>query len=239
MIYKFANETSKQLQKLPETGMGYQVFLAKESADRNLTQFIAYNGQLNIRFDNNFQNYLQNFRSISFEKLLENSQLIALKSDSIRILTKKELVDFQFISDRNLIFPKAFREVLDNYKSDKSAINSNETKIQGHEMFVRVSAFENDIRIDRVNVCLKPKSFATSYFDYLTCVNCNLDPIDRYAIPNDLEIMWAFYIQPDFEDTYKEGIVMPNFGRRGGGKEVYFEKGTSANSLIDIHAYGT
>jgi hypothetical protein len=85
----------------------------------------------------------------------------------------------------------------------------------------------------------KPNSYATTYFDYLICVNCNLDPIDRYALPNDLKIEWAFYIQPSTNDKYKEGVVIPNFGRKGGGKEVYFEKGTSDNSLIDIRQYGS
>ena len=79
----------------------------------------------------------------------------------------------------------------------------------------------------------------STYFDYLTCVNCKLDPIDRYALPNDLTIEWAFYIQPSIGDTFKEGTVMPNFGRRGGGKEVYFEYGTSDESLIDTRSYGS
>jgi hypothetical protein len=239
MIYKLSNETSDYLSDLPETGMGYQVFFAKETVDSNLKPFIVYNAQLAIRFDKSFEKNKKLITKKSYKYFLDNSDTLRFKLDSIRLLNKKEMVEVLFISNRFLSISNNLEEGVIRYNSDKGAVNSNDKDIEGFEMFVRVSAFENDIRINRMNKSLKPNSYATTYFDYLICVNCNLDPIDRYALPNDLKIEWAFYIQPSTNDKYKEGVVIPNFGRKGGGKEVYFEKGTSDNSLIDIRQYGS
>jgi len=50
-----------------------------------------------------------------------------------------------------------------------------------------------------------------------------VDPIDRYALPNEIPIEWAFYIQPSINDLLLRGNVKANFGKKGGGREVYFE----------------
>lgn len=64
------------------------------------------------------------------------------------------------------------------------------------------------------------------------------DPIDRYALPNDEIIKWAFYIQPKKDDILQRGIVQPAFGHDGGGLEVFFEYGTSEKSYFDKRPYG-
>ncbi len=45
-------------------------------------------------------------------------------------------------------------------------------------------------------------------------------------------LLWAFYIQPKSRDTLLRGFVQKAFGKEGGGREVYFENGTSTRTFI-------
>jgi hypothetical protein len=66
----------------------------------------------------------------------------------------------------------------------------------------------------------------------LKCKIENDNPIQRYALPNELKIEYAFYIQPSMADSLQRGWVQGNFERKGGGREVYFENGTSNRTFI-------
>ncbi len=93
-------------------------------------------------------------------------------------------------------------------------------------------------RIDSVNKKLKPGSFTTTEQDYKDCVATNDEPIDRYALPNDESIKWAFYIKPKTSDILQRGIVQPAFDHEGGGIEAYFENGTSNGTYYLKKTYG-
>ena len=103
--------------------------------------------------------------------------------------------------------------------------------INGEEVFVRLSAFDNDRRVDKINKCLRAGSFTTTMEDYLKCKTTSDDPIERYALPSNDKIQHAFHIQPLKSDTLQRGTVQPANGKRGGGKEAYFDKGTSAGTF--------
>ncbi|MDX5479397.1 MAG: hypothetical protein LPJ98_13190, partial [Cyclobacteriaceae bacterium] len=118
------------------------------------------------------------------------------------------------------------------------AIDSPIENASGYESFTRLSAFENDRRIDFENKCLKDGSFTTTYFDYRVCVNFEDDPVDRYALPNDDAIKHAFTIVPEKIDMLQRGVVQPAFGKNGGGIEAYFEKGTSIGTYKGKSKYG-
>jgi hypothetical protein len=60
----------------------------------------------------------------------------------------------------------------------------------------------------------------------------------RYALPNDEQIQWAFYIRPKVGDTLQRGVVQPAYGHDGGGIEAYFENGTSDDTYFDKKEYG-
>lgn len=239
MIFKLSAESASYLSTQPETGMGYQVFLAKDSEKGIRLPYIVYNAKIAIPFDHNFESNKNNFENTYSDQVFNTLEIINFDLSSFHFLSKKQIVDFQIVTNRQFFQFRALREEKISYQEDTGAKDADETVVKGYEMLVRVSAFKNDIRVDEKLKLLKPGSYATTYFDYFTCVNCNLDPVDRYALPNNLKTEWAFYIQPSRKDFYKEGVVMPNFGRKGGGKEVYFEKGTSINSLIDTRPYGS
>jgi hypothetical protein len=64
---------------------------------------------------------------------------------------------------------------------------------------------------------------------FLSCKYTKEDPIERYALPNNDEIKFVFYIQPIRTNTLQRGIVQPANEKQGGGKEVYFDQGTAVD----------
>jgi len=121
--------------------------------------------------------------------------------------------------------------------SEKGALDNPVEPADGNEMFVRLSAFDDDKRIDKVNRCLRPGSFTTTFEDYSLCKLTSDKPIERYALPNNDEIKFAFYIQPEMSETLQRGRVQPAYSKRGGGIEAYFAKGTSYGTFKNQTPY--
>jgi hypothetical protein len=63
------------------------------------------------------------------------------------------------------------------------------------------------------------------------------DPVERYALSYNDEIKFAFHIQPKKTDTLQRGTVQPANGKRGGGKEAYFAKGTAAGTFLRMPSF--
>ncbi|TAH02512.1 MAG: hypothetical protein EAZ15_05050 [Sphingobacteriales bacterium] len=117
------------------------------------------------------------------------------------------------------------------------AIDQNYEIADGKEIFSRLSAYEDDKRVDTVNKRLLEGSFATTYYDYQYCKNNKINPVERYALPNNEDIKWAFHFQPLQVDLLKRGVVEPANNHSGGGVEAYFEFGTSKNTFLDKTTY--
>ncbi|MBN7817650.1 hypothetical protein [Algoriphagus pacificus] len=124
----------------------------------------------------------------------------------------------------------------------RGAIDSSFETTNGSEIqkFVRLSAFENDFRVDTESGRLLPGSFTTDLEDFLTMTIPfnNFDPIAYYSLPNPLPIKWLFYFKSIAGDTFQRGTVQPAFGQNGGGREYYFKNGTSEKSLISVNPFG-
>lgn len=80
-------------------------------------------------------------------------------------------------------------------------------------------------------------SFTTTLTDYNVSKAYKYDPVERYALPGNDEIKYAFYIVPDKIDTLQRGTVQPAFGKQGGGDEVYFANGTSKGTFLSSSKY--
>ncbi len=141
------------------------------------------------------------------------------------VFNNLSVIDLKNIQIQNNI-PSLISEKNSGAKEGKKE-NSN-----GDELFVRLSAFEDDLKIDKKNECLLSGSFTTTASDALKCKKVEDDPVKRYALPNELPIRWAFYIEPHPSDILQRGNVQEAFGKKGGGREVYFEKGTSIRTFI-------
>jgi hypothetical protein len=155
-----------------------------------------------------------------------------LATNSIRVLNKAEVRQSKVLK---LSEAKATKK---RHTGEKGAKDNPKETDNGSEVFVRLSAYEQDKRIDFVNKRLTSGSYTTTKHDYYECVSINDDPVDRYALPNDEAIKWAFYIKPKTNDNLQRGIVQPAFDHEGGGIEAYFENGTSNDTYFQSKPYG-
>ena len=231
MIYKLYSLDANDLISRPETGMGYQIVQATQFQRTEIRKFVVYNSQLAVDLDVNFQTNKRRIINEGFKNILNSSTELILETKSINVLGQSSIRESKSLSDTKIIYNK--RE-----SGGKGASDSPKENANGLEIFIRISAFEDDKRIDTVNNKLKSGSYTTTEKDYRDCVSSNDDPVDRYALPNDDEIGWAFYIKPKTVDSLQRGIVQPAFNHEGGGIEAYFENGTSNDTFFDKREYG-
>lgn len=57
------------------------------------------------------------------------------------------------------------------------------------------------------------------------------DAVARYALPNPEPASYVFTIRPKKDTDIKRGTVEPANGQPGGGAEVIFTSGTTANTV--------
>ena len=220
MIFKVIPGQQEELKSMPETGMGYQFIQAKFKEEYTSRELIVLNAELII--DNDLQKK-DNLKAIFTEGF----------RSSVRNSVYQELEDIKLISGTTSLSASAEVGAL------LSSAKENPVIYPGGQMyFVRLSAYDDDIRIDKKNNCLLPGSFTTTKKDYEDCVNSKDDPVERYALPNEQKIDWAFHVLPQAKDGYKFGIVKPEFGKMGGGEECFFENGTSFGTFKKQTDYG-
>lgn len=229
MIYKAFYSMTYDLLLLPETGMGYQIIDAKRKGQYTKDRFIVYNSELIVDFDDKFSESKRQILSEGHSKIMSKVDYLSLENATI--VKKHVLKETRFLSESK-------KKEKGRHSGGRGAIDNPKENADGKELFVRLSAYENDRRIDFTNKKLKPGTYTTTNSDYSICIRLVDDPIDRYALPNDEEIKWAFYVQPKTNDSLQRGIVQPAFGHDGGGIEVYFESGTSNNTYLDKRPYG-
>jgi len=232
MIYKLFSFDASDLLGRPETGMGYQIVEAAKFRQTIVQRYVVYNSEFAVSIDTDFIANKRQLFSEEFSKTLKNSSVLALETRTIRVLSKDEV-----LQSKALRFSEN-KSQKKRHTGDKGAKDNPKENADGKEVFVRLTAFENDKRIDFEMKKLNPGSYTTTENDYNDCVSTNDDPVDRYALPNDDKITWAFYIKPKTNDTLQRGIVQPAFGHEGGGIEAYFENGTSNDTFYQKKPYG-
>jgi hypothetical protein len=215
MYFTLSAQQENELLRLPETGMGYQVIEAYKSGNYNKLKYLVLNSEIVIDMNGYEGDMVNKVMNENIGYIKRNAMTISLHS--ITVLNEKQ-----------------FRNILGESKSDKEkgAIDNPVERADGKEAFVRLSAFDDDKRVDKVSKCLRPGSYTTTNDDYLKCKSTNDDPVERYALPNNDQIRFAFHIRPLNTDTLQRGIVQPANGKRGGGKEAYFAKGTSNGTFF-------
>ena len=232
MIHTVYSIDASTLLSKPETGMGYQIVEASLFRKTGVKRYIVYNSELAIDLDDEFPYYQRKIIAEGFSNAVTKANdTIMLETSSIKVLSKNAIKESKFLNENKKLNKK-------RHSGGKGAIDNPKEKADGNEVFVRLSAYEDDRRIDFGKKKLKPGSYTTTEQDYKDCVSTNDDPVDRYALPNDEKIQWAFYIKPKKEDTLQRGIVQPAFGHEGGGIEAYFENGTSDNTFLQKKSYG-
>ena len=220
MYFKLSFAQENDLLSQPETGMGYQIIEAYKAGGYGREKFLVLNSEILIEMNGNESDNVRKVISEGITSIKMSASNIALSA--ISVLSKNQ-----------------FRNVFNESKSESEsgAIDNPVENANGQEVFVRLSAFEDDKRIDKINKCLRPGSYTTTEDDYLKCKVSNDDPVERYALPSNDKIKFAFHIQPKRTDTLQRGKVQPANGKRGGGKEAYFANGTSNGTFLKPTPY--
>lgn len=228
MIFKAQSNFSKTLLSLPESGMGYQIVDAKRLGSYTTSRYIVYNSELIIDYDKNFGLFKRQIVNEGYTKMFGQSDYIVLESPT--------LVNRSVLSNIR-IFSESKMNTKGRHSGGSGAVDNPPIYASGTDIFVRLSAYSEDKRIDFVNMRLKEGTYTTTEADYLSCkINID-DPVDRYALPNDEKINWAFFVIPKSYDKYRPGIVQPANNHNGGGIETLFDKGTSDNTYIERKPY--
>ena len=220
MYFKLSTSQEDFLLRQPETGMGYQIVEANRQGSYIAEKFIALNSEIVIE--------MNKFESDIIRNVINEGISVSKSRASLIVLNKLSVLN-----------ERQFRSIVSESKNknEKGAIENPIEKADGMEMFARLSAFENDRRVDKINKCLRPGSYTTTLDDYLSCKHTKDNPIERYALPNNDKIKFVFYIQPVKTDTLQRGIVQPANEKRGGGKEAYFEQGTATDTYKEHILY--
>jgi hypothetical protein len=220
MYYKLNSAQESELLGKPETGMGYQIVEASKAGNYSREKFLVLNSELVIEMNGYEAGHVRKIVNEGIYSVKAGANYITL--NSISVLSEKQ-----------------FRNVVNESKNEneRGAIDNPVESADGAEVFVRLSAFEDDRRIDKINRCLRPGSYTTTMDDYIICKLSNDDPVERYALPNNDEIKFAFHIKPERTDTLQRGRVQPANNKRGGGKEAYFANGTAKGTFIEQTPY--
>lgn len=215
MYFKLSSQQEIDLLNLPETGMGYQIIEARKPGNYKQEFFLVLNSEIVIEMNGYESDFVMKVMMEGIASIKANAEIISLYS--ISVFSKMR-----------------FQDVVTESKNDneRGAIENQVVLATGEEGFARLSAFDNDRRVDKVNKCLRAGSFSTTEEDYLKSKTTNDDPVERYALPMNDKVKFAFYIRPQKIDTMQRGIVQPAYGKRGGGIEAYFEKGTVQGTLV-------
>lgn len=231
MIYRIYEQDARTLLEYPETGMGYQIVNASQYERDRVRQFVIYNSDLAVELDSDFIFNKRKIINEGYSLVLSQARELMLETNSINVFNKKALTE-----NRTLSYSK--KNYHKRHFGGNGATDNPKERADGYEVFVRISAYENDKRIDFINRKLKSGTFTTTFKDYKDCISTNDDPNDRYALPNDEEIKCAFYIRPNNYDFLQRGIVQPAFEKDGGGIEAYFDSGSSNGSYLMKREYG-
>jgi hypothetical protein len=220
MLFKLNELQESYLLNQPETGMGYQVVEASRQGNFLKEKFLVLNSEVVIE--------MNDYEAANIRKVI-NEGIFSIKASATQIT----LNSISVLNERQI------RNIVNESKNEneRGAIDNPVENANGDEFFVRLSAFDDDKRIDKIKKCLRPGSYTTTMDDYIICKVTNSDPVDRYALPSNDIIQYAFQIQPKKIDTLQRGIVQPANGKQGGGKEVYFAKGTSEGTFLKQTPY--
>lgn len=219
MIRKLKTPQIQELLRLRETGMGYQFIEAETGYYGTKNKYLVLNSQMIIDDTPQILNEVKNVFKGGYRTMLFSASEVELKN--IRLV--ENLSNYRV---------KSF-----SVSAQTGAIHQQVKYADGVEKFTRLSAYEDDFRVDMVNKRLVAGSFSTTFEDYQYCKKNNINPVERYALPNEEDIKWAFHVRPLKTDTLQRGIVEPANNQNGGGVEAYFEKGTSNNTFLERTAY--
>lgn len=218
-MFKITSEIQEKLLKLPESGLGYQLVLGTRR-DRAKQEYVILNATIaEPTYERHYKDIFRNLTLHGMNAIYKYAEV------------SKEIIDVELIKGNRLY---KFVEAKTALYGSKGAIDAKEEYTKVGDYFIRFSHYHDDLRVDRIRMCLLPNSYATTFDDADYCLSHNIDPRDRYALPTAETIEYKFYVEPRVRTPIKKGTVDPANDRPGGGVEVLFTKGTDDNTITKI-----
>jgi hypothetical protein len=210
-MFRLTDAQMRELLRQPETGMGYQE-VEVTHRDNKSEKGIVYNAELLFE-GNETQNDL---KLLSYPALLRVAKSASDEIKSLRVLNRYET--------RRFLSATTVRKAATGPAKDAAV-----EKTKADEVFKRFSAFENDHRVT-ADKGLLPGSYATTDADAKN-VKTGRDAVSRYALPNPDPASYVFTIKPTKDTEVQRGTVEAANGQNGGGVEVIFTSGATANTV--------
>ncbi len=210
-MFRLTDAQMRDLLRQPETGMGYQE-VEVTHRDNKTEKGIVYNAELLFE-GNETQTVL---KTMSYPTLLRTARSASDEIKSLRVLKSYET--------RRFLSTTTVRKAAAGPAKDAPV-----EKTKADEVFKRFSAFENDHRITD-DKGLLPGTYATTEEDAKN-VKTGKDATARYALPNPDPASYRFTIKPKKDTDVQRGTVEAANGQPGGGVEVIFTNGTTANTV--------
>ena len=196
-----------------ETGMGYQTVEVKMAA--GIRRATVYNADL-LLWEDEPQAYLAEG---TYQRMVKVADSIEARMiESIRVVQPVRQIREKTAMDK-------FAEAL----LGKPASEGEKKKTLEKEVFMRFTAYINDRRII-ADKGLLPGTYATTEADSKN-VRTGAEAVVRYALPDPKPAKYRFRIDPLKDTVYRDGIVQPANGHKGGGVEVIFDNGTDNNTI--------
>lgn len=130
--------------------MGYQILEAGKSGSYTRNRFLALNSEIVIELNGYEGEYIRKIINEGISNIRATAKELTLTG--ITVLNEKQYR--QLVSESK-------------YERERGAIDNPVENANGEETFVRLSAFDNDRRIDKTNKRLLPGSFTTMEDDFL------------------------------------------------------------------------
>lgn len=210
MIKLLANQIGSLIHQ-PESGMGYQtVEVEYQTTKRKAT---VYNAEL-LMWEQEPRTMLVE----AFETLISKASVSETKFiKSIRVVSPPKVVV-------ESIAGKLLKEL-----RGMPATEGDSRKTKEKDIFMRFTAYVNDRRITAEKGLL-PGTYATTEADSRN-VKTGAEAVERYALPDPKPAKYRHRIDPLKDTVYREGIVQPAYGHKGGGVEVIFDNGTGKDTV--------
>jgi len=139
MLFKATLESQSILLSLPESGMGYQLITARFASEYKSRKLLDLNSEIIIEHDESEWLFLSKIAREGW-----NEVKAAAKEQSLQGIELKSKTEY-------------FNIVAEEDTASKKGAKDNPVQsANGGMPYVRLSAFYDDKRIDRLNKCLRP-----------------------------------------------------------------------------------
>jgi len=205
----------------PESGMGYQI--VEVEYQTMLRKGTVYNAELLMWEHEPRTMLVEAYETLIKKASVSEAQLI----ESIRVVPPPK-VAADSIAEKIL---KELKE-LENELLGVPGVPATEgepRQTNEEEIFARFTAYKNDRRITPSNG-LTPGTYATTKADAKN-VKIGSEAVERYALSDPKPAVYRYKIEPRKDTVYRQGVVQPAFGHKGGGVEVIFDNGTDDKTV--------